>query len=462
MSSPFNEEKYNRLLKGLEISEIKYSQLNTEHRIDAEYFLKRILANIKKLSNYGTFNIGSIATVTDGIHTSIDYSDNSSINLISATSPKDNVFDLSRAAFISEKAHAANPRTALRNNDVIISTVGTIGNCAVVDDSILPANSDRHVGIIRINTDFSPYTLSTFLLSKYGRTQTLRESTGNVQLNLFIYKLREINIPNFSKIFQNQIDTLVKTALTKLQHSNAIYQEAESSLLSELRLSAWRPNKKSINVKTFNNSYSVSGRLDAEYYQPKYDELFSILANYDCNNINEIAHLKKSVEPGSGAYCNSGIPFVRVSDITKFGIETPDIFLSPDEYNLNELRPLKNTILLSKDGSVGIAYKVREDLNCITSGALLHLTVFNEDYDPDYLTLVLNSVIVQMQAERDSNGAIIQHWKPSEIGQVIIPKLPKPVQQNIALKIQESFKLREESQIMLDEAKRMVENEIER
>lgn len=112
--------------------------MNEEHRIDAEYFGKNILNSLKQLSVYGTSKVGDIADVTDGIHSSIDYDENSNINLISATSPKENVFDLSRGAFISEKAHKMNPRTALRKNDVIISTVGTIGNCAVVDESILP------------------------------------------------------------------------------------------------------------------------------------------------------------------------------------------------------------------------------------------------------------------------------------------------------------------------------------
>jgi type I restriction enzyme S subunit len=90
------------------------------------------------------------------------------------------------------------------------------------------------------------------------------------------------------------------------------------------------------------------------------------------------------------------------------------------------------------------------------------LLVFNENYNLDYLTLVLNSIVVQMQAERDSNGAIIQHWKSSEIEQVIIPKLPKPIQDSISAKIQESFALKAESKRLLDEAKMMVEREIDR
>ena len=244
--------------------------------------------------------------------------------------------------------------------------------------------------------------------------------------------------------------------------STYYYRLAEWTLLQELYAEKWVTTA-SANCSV--KDYSVcktSGRLDAEYYQPKYDKLFSKLSEFKCNTINNIASIKKSVEPGSEAYQESGIPFVRVSDVTKFGITEPDIFLSPNDFSLAELRPKKDTILLSKDGSVGIAYKVEEDIDCITSGALLHLSVFNEEYNPDYLTLVLNSIVVQMQAERDSNGAIIQHWKPSEIEQVIIPKLPKPIQDTISAKVQESFALKAESKRLLEEAKNMVEREIEK
>ena len=65
-------------------------------------------------------------------------------------------------------------------------------------------------------------------------------------------------------------------------------------------------------------------------------------------------------------------------------------------------------------------------------------------------------------AVKHINGAIIQHWKPSEIEQVIIPKLPMPVQETISAKIQESFALKAESKRLLDEAKMMVEREIEK
>ena len=247
-----------------------------------------------------------------------------------------------------------------------------------------------------------------------------------------------------------------------IEESTYYYRLAEWTLLQELYAEKWTTNT-TANYSIKNYSVcKTAGRLDAEYYQPKYDDLFFRLSQFECDTIKDIANIKKSVEPGSEAYQESGIPFVRVSDVTKFGISEPNVFLSPKDFDLAELQPKKDTILLSKDGSVGIAYKVEEDTDCITSGALLHLSVFNKEYNPDYLTLVLNSKVVQMQAERDSNGAIIQHWKPSEIEQVIIPKLPKLIQETISARIQESFALKAESRRLLDEAKMMVEREIEK
>ena len=79
---------------------------------------------------------------------------------------------------------------------------------------------------------------------------------------------------------------------------------------------------------------------------------------------------------------------------------------------------------------------------------------------PDYLALVLNSIIVKMQAERDAGGSIIQHWKPSEIENVVVPVLPIQIQTKLSKIIQQSFALRKESKQLLQDARSLVENEI--
>lgn len=79
--------------------------------------------------------------------------------------------------------------------------------------------------------------------------------------------------------------------------------------------------------KKFSASFATCGRLDAEYYQPKYDYLDSQLAQLLTKHLGELVEMRKSIEPGSDAYQTEGIPFVRVADLNKFGIETPSVCL---------------------------------------------------------------------------------------------------------------------------------------
>lgn len=215
-----------------------------------------------------------------------------------------------------------------------------------------------------------------------------------------------------------------------------------------------------VSVQSFSQSFGKSGRLDAEYYQPKFEQLLQKLKQQNHRTLGELVDLHKSVEVGSENYRDEGLPFVRVSDFSKFGISQTDKFVNPADF-ADIIRPKKDTILLSKDGTVGIAYHVRRDIDVITSGAIVHLVLKNDGVLPEYLALVLNSQAAQLQAERDAGGSIIQHWKPSEILEVVIPILPKGTQEIIADKVAQSFALKKQSEDLLHQAKILVETEIE-
>ena len=461
------------MLEGLEAVELSsryYLEDNFDFRLDAEYFTKINIALLNKLLKVGVLRIADFSYVTDGIHTSIDYCENSNINLFSATTPRENFFDLSRQVFISEKAHASNPRTALMENDIIISTVGTIGNCAVVNKSVLPANSDRHVGIIRIKENVvMPRYLSTFLLSKYGRFQTWRESTGNVQLNLFLYRIRTLKVPKATLIFQNTIENLVILADKNRAFSQDKYSQAENLLLETLGMADFSPSAEKVNIKSFKDSFAATSRLDAEYYQPKYEDVITQIQSQPHACLAELVSITKSIEPGSDAYSDddNGLPFLRVADYSKLGLQTTQKklsvrFVAENKAQLTALMPKANTILFSKDGSVGEAYCLRADADFVTSSAILHLQVLdNTKILSNYLTLALNSTLVRMQAERDAGGSIILHWRVSEIENVIIPLVDFETQTKIAALVQQSFSLKAESERLLEAAKRAVEIAIE-
>jgi len=353
----------------------------------------------------------------------------------------------------------------LKKDDVLICR--TNGNPNLVGRTALVAEDTEfayasYLFKIRPKTDIiNSATLVAFLSSKYGRKEIDKYSMTSNQTNFSPAKFREIDIPLFSSQINNDIEKLYYTAFGKLKLSENIYRQAEELLLETIGLKDFNPSQEKVNVKSFKESFLETGRLDAEYYQPKYEELIKHIETFETERLSKILCIKKSIEPGSDAYETEGIPFIRVANLSKFGLTDTDIYLDKVKFGNLDLKPKKDTILLSKDGSVGIAYKIEQDLDVITSGALLHLTVKNKDFLPDYVTLVLNSEVVKMQAERDAGGSIIQHWKPSEIEQVIIPKIPMSTQQQISALIQESFALRKESERLLVEAKEMVEREIE-
>ena len=83
----------------------------------------------------------------------------------------------------------------------------------------------------------------------------------------------------------------------------------------------------------------------SEYYQPKFDALFDALKKFSSKRLggnNGIVSIKKSIEPGSDAYKDEGIPFIRVRDVSKHEITSPEIYLSHDVVeNVKALFPKK-------------------------------------------------------------------------------------------------------------------------
>jgi restriction endonuclease S subunit len=453
-------------MDGLDIEEIAISKLENSFTFGAEYYGKEYVkaANIVRSLKYKTLQQVS-NTITDGDHGAAEYQDKGILYLLSE-SVQEGYIDMSKCRYISEKKNKELKRSELHPFDVVVTKTGVYyGKSAVIPQSIDKANMIAHVGKIELKKAYNPYYVSMFFNCKYGYSQLRRRGIKATRPEIKLVEFPEIMIPVFSYGFEQAIENAVILANELIIKSDKVLVNCQKQLTDIIGFES-KKDSSSCTIKQIASSFIKTGRLDAEYYQPKYDELFDALARFDCKPLGGdkgIVKTKKSIEPGSEAYQQEGIPFVRVSDVSKYEITKPAVFLSHSVVdNIESLYPAKDTILFSKDGSVGIAYKVEKDSQFVTSGALLHLTVRDtKEVLPDYLTLVLNSPIVQLQAERDSSGAIIQHWKPSEIEQVVIPVLDMPIQETIAAKVQESFALRRKSKELLEYAKQAVEMAIE-
>ncbi|MCK5923872.1 MAG: restriction endonuclease subunit S, partial [Methylococcales bacterium] len=292
-----------------------------------------------------------------------------------------------------------------------------------------------------------------------------RGQRGAAQPGINLSDIATVLVPLLGDDFQTKIEASIKRSRSLVVQSHSVYAAAEKLLLDTLGMADYKPKEETINVKSLSESIGRSGRIDAEYYQPKYEQVISRIKATSHAALTDLVCIKKSIEPGSDAYTDdeTGLPFLRVADYSKYGINKPQksltaSFVSSKRAELDALIPKKNTILISKDGSVGEAYCLREDMKLVTSSAILHLTVRDPGIVlPDYLTLVLNSILVKMQAERDSGGSVILHWRTDEISKVVVPLVAMATQQKIAELLKQSFELKAEGERLLTVASRAVE-----
>lgn len=507
MSESLYSEAANNMLECLDLNDftassnscnvktLKESFIETG-RLDAEYYQPKyddILHHIQAYK-YGSKNLAEICDIKEENFTPKDDTTYKYVELA-------NIGKYGNIIGCSQQKGEDLPSRARRivsKNDVVISSLeGSLDSCALVEEDYDGALCSTGFYVLKSSV-LNSETLLVLFKSPLVKELMRKGCSGTILTAIGRQELERIPIPLIRQEIQDEIAQHVQSSISLRKESQQLLEYAKLTvegaiqngggkiasdyyvlqeksamelhiaiyvLLHEVGIISNDAKVKVSNVvcscKKLSDSFLASGRLDAEYYQPKYDLLFEKLKGFPTATIKEIATIQKSIEPGSDAYQEEDIPFIRVANLSKFGLSNSDVKLDTTQF-ADTIRPQKDTILLSKDGSVGIAYKMEETQDVITSSAILHLQLTTPNVLPDYLTLVLNSIVVKLQAERDAGGSIIQHWKPSEIEHVIIPILPMNEQQMITNKIKQSFKMREDAQDLLLQAKCIIETAIEK
>ena len=176
-----------------------------------------------KLENY-------CLNITDGEHGSVTDDNNGKYYLLSNKNMiNGEIVITSEDRKISEECfRTINKRTKLSKDDVLISTVGTIGKVAMAEGNV---NYDfqRSVGILKCNTDILlPKFLYYYLNSPYIQNKLINTAKGAIQKCIFINDLKnlEVSIPAMS--IQKKISTVLAFVDNKIRLNNKINSELEN------------------------------------------------------------------------------------------------------------------------------------------------------------------------------------------------------------------------------------------
>lgn len=460
-------------MEGLEVSILKKSEVlsdNEVERLDSSYFLQDDLALIDEIRAGDWEHLSQSCYVTDGIHTSIDFEEGTGIRVISAKHPKEGFFDLSVGEEISAESHRLNPRTALQISDVIISTVGTIGNAAVVTADVLPANSDRHVGIIRPRANaekpLSSEYLCCFLLSQFGRMQSRRETTGNVQPNLFLDKIRNFVVVRFGRSTEDAIAAVYLAAKAKKDEAESKIAEAEATLLAALGLAGWSPPEPLTYTARAADALTTA-RLDAQYFMPSKLQVIDALATMPGEPLGErFKSVREMFDPAKAD-----------PDLLVRNFDLPDALepILDDDKQLvacEEVGSLKKTM---RNGDVAMS-RLRAYLKetavvrtgnaypAVGSSEFLVLRPIQPKTNriaPETLMIFLRSAPVQTILKWCQDGSQHPRFSERDLLAIPVPDAVADASGSIEAMVQSAFAARARSRALLASAKRAVEIAIE-
>ncbi|MFH1956061.1 MAG: restriction endonuclease subunit S [Patescibacteria group bacterium] len=443
---------------------IQKSKLEGAKRMDAEYYQPEYLDIENKLNNIKTQTIADISesVVNFGAYSLcnfIKWKENG-VPYLNVQDIKDGYIDFDDTKFIDEKVNEILKKSKVREGQVILTMAGTIGNVAVAHKISPKVNSNQATAKITLKKDYSPYFLTAFLGSYYGKNQITREIVSSVQPNIFLFQIKNFKVPIVAVEKQKEIEKIYIHGLNELENSKLFYSQAEDLLLEEIGFKDFKNEENLFSVVNLSEAKNAN-RIDAEYFQTKYEKLISSLINCYPKKLSEVAKRKNGVVKINP---KSEYKYIEISDVNAGNGEI--------SFNVIQGNELPANAKMKIDGGELIISKVRPTRGAIAiipddwkndfiaSGAFSVFEVFSPMRE--YLQVVLRSIIGKLQLERPTTGTTYPTVTDEDVENILIPILPKPTQQKIAELVRQSHEARKKAKELLEEAKRKVEEIIEK
>lgn len=306
-----------------------------------------------------------------------------------------------------------------------------------------------------------PEYLVAFLNSKYGIVDIKRRARISInQSNVNAEELKSIKIPIVDMQVQEKIKELFDKAFVKLQEAKRIYQESQEMLMKELGFENIKETHSLSFIQNSNNMFS-NKRTDAEYYQPKYEEILRQIKIYKKGHslLKEILVLKdKNFTPK----INEQYKYIELSNIIGEGKIDNCILENGENLPTRARRIIKegNIIISSIEGSLSSCALITKEYHnslCSTGFYILESNKIN----PETLLVMFKSPPFQALLKRGCSGTILTAINKEELKKIEIPIIEQSIQDKIAKKIKECYSLRQMAKEMLNSSITNVEKLIE-
>lgn len=146
----------------------------------------------------------------------------------------------------------------------------------------------------------------------------------------------------------------------------------------------------------------------------------------------------------------NGVPFILPSQMTEIYPKANKFIASTTHVDIESTRVEKGQVLLTRSGTIGVVSYVSKTLeNQSLSDDVIRITA--REYS-GYIYTYLKSKAGNLLISTNNYGAVIQHIEPENLSHIPIPNPPSTLKQEIHNLVEESFRLQDESNGLMDAA----------
>lgn len=445
----------------MQVSIVRKANTVSDFRIDAECYQEKYLLAERKLSHLKHTLLGDeVAKFCKGIFDiKAECYSEAGIPFVRIGDLKDCVIDVSNIIYIPEAEHLKNHKTALKKDDVILSKTAYPA-ASLVDLDECNTSQDTIAIKLKEKAQIKSKYLVIFLNSKFGYPQMERWFTGNIQMHLNLSDSRNIKIPLLSQAIQEAVESSFSNAIQLKNQSIREFQIAQRLVLSELGLLDWQP-KHDLSFVRYYSDTRQAGRYDADYFQPKYDEIAKAIKSYT----GGYSFIRDEFRQNKSTFIvddKKTYHYVEIGSINVSSGEVVTNEVAGSELPANAKRLLrKNDVVISKVRTYRGAITIIDQDGCVGSGAF---TVLHEKgrINKETLLAFLHSKPLLAWSLKPNTGTSYPVIVDDDILNLPIPIFREKAQAQIQQKVSESFILRKQSKLLLECAKKAVEMAIEK
>jgi len=209
-------------------------------------------------------------------------------------------------------------------------------------------------------------------------------------------------------------------------------------------------------------------RLDASVFNIEGKHARQVLKDCKWEIVNlwsENGLIKDSYYPGrfKRIYTDkkNGVPFYLPSQISELNPKPNKYISTTCNFDINLLKLKKDTILLSRSGTIGKSTIVSRTLEGkVFSDDVIRMEPTNLE-EIGYVYAFLISKIGQILINTNNYGAVISHIEPEHLQQIPIPNPDSEIKRQIHELIMYSYELRDQSNELIDEAQNLIVSELQ-